>query len=172
MNTTVPDDVELYFKGYLEVPKCCPPEEAGHEGVPHGMPYQGEGPGMMPGTMPPGGMPPRGPEELSPPMPQQPQLDPSARQTPSRLQKPPVAQGRPAPSPSQPMAEPRSSAGPAPATVKRASPPLPSQDARMGGPGRGDRQDRYAPPEPRSRTNATTVSTGPSFIGPTGYDVD
>ncbi len=26
--TTVPNDFELYFKGYIEVPKCCPPEEA------------------------------------------------------------------------------------------------------------------------------------------------
>jgi pilus assembly protein CpaC len=33
MRTTSPDDCELYFKGHIEVPKCCPPGTAGtHQG--------------------------------------------------------------------------------------------------------------------------------------------
>jgi pilus assembly protein CpaC len=181
-HSTIPNDHELYLKGYIEVPKCCPPE--GGPAGPGPMNYDGHGPHggmpyypgeMAPGANAPGAMPPGLPqqstEELAPPQPPAPPMarrggpqPPVARQGVPRSQPEPLQaqQSQPAPGSTRPQ----------PAAVRRASPPLPSRDTAIGGPGGSNRQERYTPPEPRQRTTAIPASTGPSFIGPTGYDVD
>jgi hypothetical protein len=42
MRTTSPDDFDLYLKGHLEVPNCCPP------GCDQGAPCEGAADGVMP----------------------------------------------------------------------------------------------------------------------------
>jgi pilus assembly protein CpaC len=192
-HTTVPDDHELYWKGYLEVPKCCPPggydhglllgpdAPAGGVHYQHGDVHSGAAP-----SMPPPGAMPQANEEVSPPVPPQPpqlvppmtrqapargpQLPaPQAKSTPAPVRTPPVRMDPPEPQYAAPAANPRT---PAPAAVRRAPPPLPTQDARVAQPEPNNRQERYAPPEPRPRTPAIPASARPSFIGPTGYDVD
>lgn len=191
MRTTEPNDCELYLKGYIEVPKCCPPE--GGPGGPMGpMPqgYEGSPPpdGGTPyyhGEVPGGQGLPRQTEELSPPP--QPPVPPMARQ--GRPQQGVARQSQPQPrrsAPSEPMvtlpkSEETARATPSspafndshmPPAVRRSAPPLPTREASASGAGGNNRYQRQAPPEPRPRTVATPVSTGPSFIGPTGYDVD
>lgn len=198
MRTTHPDDCELYLKGHIEVPKCCPPEHGQHGPGPGPMHYEGPGPqggtpyyhGEIPGGAAPQGLPQPGAEELAPPQPPQvPMVDNSGFQLPTTRQAAPLPQRAP---PAIPKAAPLPKATPLPpvaplplqsepsanhprsqppAAVRRATPPLPSQQ-NVGGPGGSIRQDRQAPPEPRQRTAALPASTGPSFIGPTGYDVD
>lgn len=193
MSTTNPNDCELYLKGYIEVPKCCPPGGGamGPEGpgpVPQG--YEGPGPqGGTPyfhGEVPSGtNMPPRNAEELAPPP--QPPMPPMARQ--GRPQQGVARQSPPEPRrnvPADPIVKlpksedtaraaslpPAASDSRTPPAVRRSTPPLPTREASTGGSGGNNRYQRQAPPEPRPRTVATPVSTGPSFIGPTGYDVD
>jgi pilus assembly protein CpaC len=192
MRTTHPNDHELYLKGYIEVPKCCPPEGGPHGHGPMPTPYEGSGPqgGYYHGEIP---AMPQGPgpaEELGPPqVPQPPMVDPSGfRPKASPKAAPPMPQ----PSlPSMPKAAPLPTSSPLPplaplpddpsarqtrsappAAVRRASPPLPSHDNSVGEPGGKARQERQIPSGPRHRTAAIPASTGPSFIGPTGYDVD
>ena len=188
--TDVPNDWELYLKGYVEVPKCCPPEGGpmgpgpmpgplgpGHEGaaVPYSQPY----PGM---TVP------RGIEELAPQPPAAPG-PPMNRAAPSDRSAPvdPMVPSVPPPEvpkvdvPGLDLNSPQARRGATPATaasqtrapqppaaVRRATPPqgVPVHTTSTGS---SNRYQASNPPEPRSRA---ADDRAPGFIGPTGYDVE
>jgi pilus assembly protein CpaC len=142
--TQCPDDCELGFKAYLEVPKCCGPECGGPE---CGGALE---PGMMGG---PGG--PIEGEMVPPPgagrvVPMAPPMTPGA---PGAAK--PAPQGDPAP----------------PNTTRRTVPAQPTAAAAPRSATRPNRQNGYTPSTPNSRGPAAATSTVPGLIGPQGYDV-
>jgi pilus assembly protein CpaC len=175
--TTVPTDKELYWKQYVEVPKCCPPEGAPVDpgvGPVYGPGYP-EG-ALPPGAIPPGSLPPgavihHGAEEVHPsqnlpvaPLPGVKPAPPAETNTPPQATAPrrlPLANSQAAPT--RPNER--------PAAVRRATPPQGVQ-ARPASTSLNNREDGNNPPEPRSRAESSTGNSAPGFIGPTGYDVN
>jgi pilus assembly protein CpaC len=153
MNTDLPSDCELYLKGYLEVPRCCPPGQT--HGVPPitGMPYRSMGPEEV--APPAGGMP-------APPSPGPSNL-PEVRQ--------PAASPSDATSqrPRMPAQQPAAARAPAPArkpsTVTRTTAPSGTTASKPS-----NRQEPGVPPEPPPRRVQVQPISNPGFIGPTGYD--
>jgi len=153
MATTSPDDCDLYMKGHLEVPNCCPPFSAAG---PNMQPYPAGGPigeGLIL-------------DEVGPEMPQPPTSDRFGRSpagarvaaAPSRA--PSAHAARPQAPQVRPIA-PSSVPGPPPARPSISGKPSASHN-------------RYSPSNMQgSRLFAPSdrQNTEPGFIGPVGYDV-
>jgi pilus assembly protein CpaC len=186
LNTTNPTDLELYGKGYIEVPNLCLPggPQAGPPII--GGPNSGSGPmvGPNPGAGPglgdvyDGGMPNGAP--LPPPSLQLPNQAPSSNSLPTVL--PPVNPPSPAiqPSPSLPppggnppapsestMRPTRTSPFAARSAPQTASGPLPASGVAY------DRTKPYIPSKTQAKSSPAPAADGtlPGFIGATGYDV-
>jgi pilus assembly protein CpaC len=181
--TTVPNDKELYWKQYVEVPKCCPPD-----GCP-----EGAGPGFVPGPVgigphghvpgmvyPQGSAPPMVIEEVNPssngrngrisPLPPTDEPAPQPPRAPT-IDPPSLNKSRPMVKPTIPASTSKPSrASQPPAAVRRASPPQ-QVPARTTSTTASSGSDRNNPPEPRPGTRTSAGNSAPGFIGPTGYDV-
>ena len=150
MRTTSPNDCELFLKGHLEVPNCCP--DCGGAGCADCI--QG-GAGPSPTVIPQGGMILEGDDEL---------------QTP-----PPAGAAAPRPRPARPVSAPLP-AGPT-RTGRQWSNVL-RQPAAQTRPAAVDKpaasQNRYTPSKPQPAEAVSRPgkqATQPGFIGPIGYDV-
>jgi pilus assembly protein CpaC len=139
--TTNPDDCELGFRAYLEVPKCCGPDcggalEPGLMGGPgahvesEGVPVPG---GVVPGGVVPGGVVPGGRGETVP------------------------GPGGPDGSPPTP-----------PSSALRRGVPTQAAQSRAARP---NRQFSHIPPTQNPHGQAPAASGTPGLIGPHGYDV-
>lgn len=157
-STTSPNDVQLYLRGHIEVPKCCPDgncgncqncrEKNGQNGQNGPFPPQGN-PGVVPGQQ-------YEQVPLGPPMPPSGGFDP-ANSSMNRM--------RPLP----PSARVNTSA---PMTSPRVLTPSYTDRTVPGGMGSGSTSN-YNRPRPNDRPfqpQATRPSMPPAFIGELGYD--
>ncbi len=183
LNTTNPTDLELYGKGYIEVPNLClpggpqagPPIIGGPNGGPPmmGGPNPGAGPGL--GDVYDGGPPGMRGESLPPPgnivPPGTPAPNPAPAPGPSMpTVLPPAAQSSGDSPPVPPDSASRSTRT-RPVGV-RVTPQAPSGQLPANSVGY-DRTKSYNPPKAQAQTlpAPTTDGTLPGFIGATGYDV-
>ena len=194
MNTDLPSDWELFMKGYIEVPRCCPPQGQGPggSGMPpvSGLPYRSVGPEGVEEVQPPANLPPsnRFPAAPAPPngaLPPPTVVPPPVLKPPgaNASGSPPGANASGSPSGQNSTSNSRSgnstsslpavSRAPAPA-MHRSTSAVPAAPAPSGNRNTGtnpvNRQDRNNPPEPTARRVQAQVISGPGFIGPTGYD--
>jgi pilus assembly protein CpaC len=145
MMTDSPDDCELFLKGYLEVPRCCPDGGQGPFGSASGYPHQD---GRL--LLPPGA------EEVPPPeaVPAEDSDRVMLRGRPTRLPRPDQAGS------SGPRTEDPPSAARQTTRRRREATPSSSPD------------NRSQATSPRRSRPAERSQGQPGFIGDTGYDVE
>jgi pilus assembly protein CpaC len=162
--TSSPNDVQLYMKGHIEVPRC-PADDACRPSLSPGSLYEFSRPmGGNPGAEPSaeGGVP-EG-EVVDPPTPEPP---PSTTRRGTILRSPPTAAARP---PERVVQD----APAAPAPVARKSVARPPAAEETVGPSLENRAVSYSPNN-RSSRNVTaqraSAQSPPGIVGPVGYDV-
>ena len=146
MRTANPDDWDLFMRGHLEVPNCCPP--CGTDGMPCG---QTDDTGMI------GGWGDGSPaEEVSTPGSNAPQPQPA---------------GPTLNPPSRPSANDAAAGRMAPPARTVARQPVSSLQPRQTAPRPYNRSPQPNPQPQAGQVHAADASAAPVFIGPIGYDV-
>jgi pilus assembly protein CpaC len=165
MATKSPSDWELYFKGHLEVPNCCPPGPGGANGAgcPNGCPAPGAAGSPVQGPMYPSGMPAptivQPPELVPTPAAPLPPGDGPGLKGPQGTAPPPSTTPPPTDRPVFPSSP---TAG---GTTAPAGPMLNTPAAQR------NRYSSSNPQTPAAVSRSQPPGGEPAFIGPVGYDV-